>query len=130
MNLLPPPSPYLDIDVAIDWSKVDWVDVAIDGTTVVADFVTIGALLTGNLPVALGAEIAGDIVGAFGVIKGGYDIYKNSDASGLARAELGWQIGQTERRLGGAIPVVGTVFDVVNLYAALNPKITIQWITP
>jgi RHS repeat-associated protein len=125
-----PPSPYLEINVDIVLSKGDWVDVAIDGITVVADFVTIGALVTGDLPVAAGAEIAGDIVGAVGVVKGGYDIYKNSDASGLASAELGWQIGQTERRLAGAIPVIGTVFDVANLYNDLNPKITIQWITP
>ena len=106
------------------------IDFGIDGITVGADVVTIGALVTGELPVALGSEIVGDIVGAVGVIKGGYNIYKNYDSSRLASAELGRQIGQTERRAGGALPVVGTVYDAINLYADLNPKITIQWTVP
>jgi len=125
-----PPISFPYPNIYVDWNKVDLFDVAIDGITVAADTVTIAALLTGNLPVALGSEIVGDVVGAVGVVKAGYEAYENYDSTGLASAEFGLAINKAEQRLGGGLPVVGTVYDLINLYNDLDPKITIQWTVP
>ncbi len=123
-----PPTPRLSIN--IEFNIVSGDDVAIDGSTVVLDFITIGAIFFGQLEVAAISEIAGDVVGTVGVVKGGYDMYNSYDASGLASSEFSWALNKTTQRFYGQAPIVGTFNDLRSLYRDLNPTITIQWTVP
>lgn len=122
-----PPSPYLDINIYVDWNTVDFVDVGIDGIGLTADLVSLYA------PAAPIAQTVGTLTEGVGFIKSTVELIQGDPQSMLVSqttdsTKVTVMVFRLERMI--PIPLIGSVGNLVSLGINLRPQISIEWVTP
>jgi hypothetical protein len=116
----------LPFEINVDWSQVDYIDLAIDVGGIVLELGGGVALLLGQPEVTAGAEIAQGVLEGAGFVKSGYEVLTGDPSSLLVQSTTKQvQASALVMRLGRIIPVFGLVGNGASLYINLKPQI--EW---
>jgi len=124
-----PPPPYLDINIYVDWSNVDYIDAGIDVIGLAVDILT---LIPATAPLGVAAQPYTIALEGVGLGKTLVELAQGDPTSFLYQANSSTLeravivAARTERMA----PVVGSVGSVLSLWLNLEPQITIEWVTP
>jgi hypothetical protein len=121
------PSPYLDINIDVNWKNVDFVDAGIDVVGLAADLVSLYP------PAAPVAQTVGTAVEGIGLVKSTIELIRGDPQSLLVShttrsAKVVVMAFRLERMV--PIPLIGSVGNVVSLGINLQPQISATWVTP
>ena len=112
--------------IHVDWSKVDYIDLVIDGGGIVLELAGGVALFFGQPEITAGTEIAQGVLEGVGFVKSGYEVITGDPSSLLVQTTTkAVQASALVWRLERLIPVVGLIGNGVSLYINLEPQI--EW---
>jgi len=126
------PLPYLKLSIYVDWTKVDGIDVTLDGISFLAEPAAGVAAAVAQPEISAGAEIVGKISNRLSFLKAGIDLFKG-EPKGMSKNlffDTAEKVAKLVFRAEGFIPVIGMAGNGVSLYLDLKPQGSIEWVMP